>query len=486
MEIVIVETTIQNEGLNSVRIEFFMPLKNPFFEVVHMLKTHNNQLTLWDALLLEPLRTLPEELAAIDELLDNPAFLKPFVDAHPSRRGRPTVAAETYLRLMYLKHRYNLGYETLVQEVSDSLTWRRFCRIDLDAKVPDSTTLIKARKRYGETMTEELNESLLHALKEKQVLRTRKLRTDTTVIESDIHHPTDATLLQDGVRVMNRLMKQVQKVASHAAQGFEDKSREVKTKILSIAKLLRRRTQQSWEEINAITDSVTRITEDVCAQVEQAAETIRDKGKTAVTSLKSKLIAAAALTRKLVRQAQEVVSGNRNIPNRIVSFFDPEARPIKKGKLGKTAEFGYKVRIDETESGFVTGYELYQGNPADDDVLLPAVQQHIQRFGAIPHAVATDRGFASLANEKLVEALGVKRVSTPTRGKKSMKRTKHEQQPWFKDLQRFRAAGEAKISLLKRKYGLSRSRYRGLVGSKTWVGFGIWVHNLRRAALMSK
>lgn len=148
-----------------------------------------------------------------------------------------------------------------MQEVSDSLTWRRFCRIDLDAKMPDSTTLIKARKRYGETMTEALNESRLHALKEKQVLRTRKLHTDTSVIESDIHHPTEATLLQDGVRVMNRLMKKFQKVASHAVQGFEDKSREVKTKILSIAKMLRRRTQQSWEEINAITDSVAPVTE---------------------------------------------------------------------------------------------------------------------------------------------------------------------------------------------------------------------------------
>jgi len=451
-----------------------------------MLRIENNQLTLWDALLPEPLRKLPEELAAVDEMLDNPAFLEPFIEAHPSRRGRPTVPAETYLRLMYLKHCYNLGYETLVQEVSDSLTWRRFCRIDLDAKVPDSTTLIKARKRYGDSMTEALNASLLQSLQEKQILRTRKLRTDTTVIESDIHHPTDATLLQDGITTMNRLMKHVRKVASHAAQGFEDKSREVKNGILSIAKLLRRRTQQSWEDINAITENVADLTESVCTQVEQAAEAIKERGKATTSLLKGKLSAAAALTRKLVAQAREVVSGNRIIPDRIVSFFDPEARPIKKGKLGKTVEFGYKVRIDETESGFVTGYELYSGNPSDDDLLLPAIEQHIARFGAAPHAVATDRGFASRANEKSVEALGVARVSLPTRGKKSKKRSEHEKQLWFQDLQRYRAGGEAKISLLKRKYGLGRSRYRGLAGSKTWVGFGIWVHNLRKAAKMAK
>lgn len=451
-----------------------------------MLKIENNQLTLWDALLPEPLRKLPEELSSVDELLNDPAFLAPFIEAHPSRRGRPTVPAETYLRLMYLKHRYNLGYETLVQEVSDSFTWRRFCRIALDAKVPDSTTLIKARKRYGEAMTEALNASLLQALHEKQVLRTRKLRTDTTVIESDIHHPTDATLLQDGVTTMNRLMKQVRKVASHAAQGFEDKSQEVKRKILSIAKLLRRRSQQSWEELNVITKEVADLAEGVCVQVEQAAEAIKDKGKAAMSAMKSKLRGAAALTRKLVAQAHKVVSGNRIIPERIVSFFDPEARPIKKGKLGKTAEFGYKVRIDETESGFVTGYELYAGNPSDDDLLVPAIEQHIARFGEAPRAVATDRGFGSQANEKAALALGVTRVSTPTRGKKSRKRTEHEKQHWFQNLQRYRAAGEAKISLLKRKYGLGRSRYRGFAGSKTWVGFGIWVHNLRKAAQMAR
>ncbi|MFB9279407.1 ISNCY family transposase [Cohnella cellulosilytica] len=451
-----------------------------------MLKIENNQLTLWDALLPEPLRKLPDELAAIDELLDAPAFLTPFLKAHPSGRGRPTVPAATYLRLMYLKHRYNLGYETLVQEVSDSFTWRRFCHIDLDAKVPDSTTLVKARKRYGEAMTEALNESLLQTLREKQVLRTRKLRMDTTVTESDIHHPTDATLLQDGVRAMNRLMKQIRQVTSHAAQRFEDKSKEIKGKILSIAKLLRRRTQQSWEELNAITTDVADLAEGVCQQVEQAADAIKEKGKKAASTLKGKLAEAASLTRKLVAQARQVVSGNRIIPERIVSFFDPEARPIKKGKLGKTAEFGYKVRIDETESGFVTGYALYAGNPSDDDLFVPAVEQHIARFAKAPHAVATDRGFTSAANEKAAVALGVARVSMPIRGKKGKKRTEYEKQHWFQNLQRYRAAGEAKISLLKRKYGLSRSRYRGLVGSKTWIGFGIWVHNLRKAAQMAK
>jgi transposase, IS5 family len=129
---------------------------------------------------------------------------------------------------------------------------------------------------------------------------------------------------------------------------------------------------------------------------------------------------------------------------------------------------------------------LYMGNPADDELLIPAVQQHIDRFHAAPHAVATDRGFSNRENEDLLQNMGVNRVSIPKRGKKSKKRAEHEASLWFKELQRFRSGGEAKISLVKRKYGLNKSRYRGFVGSKTWVSHGIWVHNLKRAAQMMK
>lgn len=449
-----------------------------------MLKLREEQITLWDAIIPETVWTLPDELVKVDALLDDERFMQPFLEKHQTRRGRPTKAIETFLRLMYLKRRYNFGYETLVQEVGDSLTWRRFCRIPIDEKMPDSTTLIKARQRYGDQWVEQLNELLLQKLDEAKVLKRRKFRTDTTVVESDVHHPTDATLLQDGVKVITRLVGKIRKAASQATRQFEDKTKEVKGHILSIAKLLRRRTQESWDELNTITEQVATLTEEVCEKAAAVLDGAKDKGKASVKATKEKLSTAIRLTRKLVEQAKQVVSGNRIIPDRIVSFFDPEARPIKKGKLSKTAEFGYKARIDETENGFVTGYELYKGNPADDELLVSAVEQHQARFSAVPNAVATDRGFGSKKNETKLTELGVSRVSLPFKGKKSKKRAEHESQLWFKDLQRYRAAGEAKISLLKRKYGLNRSRYKGFAGSKTWVGLGIWVHNLRRAAQM--
>jgi IS5 family transposase len=207
----------------------------------------------------------------------------------------------------------------------------------------------------------------------------------------------------------------------------------VKDHILSIAKLLRRRTQQSWEDLNAITEQVAALTEDVCEKATAVMDAAKDKGSTSIQAMKEKLGDAIDLTKRLVDQAKQVVSGNRIIPDRIVSFYDPEARPIKKGKLSKTAEFGYKTRIDETENGFITGYELYKGNPSDE-MLVPAVEQHEERFGSVPNAVATDSGFGSKKNETKLQELGVARISTPFRGKKSKKRAELEKQLWYKEI----------------------------------------------------
>lgn len=289
-----------------------------------------------------------------------------------------------------------------------------FVMIPIDEKMPDSTTLIKARKRYGDEWVGQLYELLLQKLDEARLLKHRKFRTDTTVVESDVHHPTDATLLLDGVKVITRLVGRIRKVASQATQAFEDKSN--KKHILSIAKLLRRRTQESWDELKTITEQVATLTEDVCERALGVIEHTKEKGKASIKALKELLGDAIDVTKKLVNQAKQVVSGNRIIPDRFISFFDPEARPIKKGKLSKTA--GFKARIDEMESGFVTGYALYKGNPSDDEMLVPAVQQHEERFGSVPHAVATDRGFGSKKNETAHQELGAKRSTLIQREEK--------------------------------------------------------------------
>ncbi len=329
-----------------------------------MLRTHQNQTTLWDAILPGPLLSLPTELEYVDQILNDERFMLPFLENFNSSMGRPTIPVQTYLRLMYLKFRYQLGYKTLVQEVSDSIAWRRFCHIAIDEKVPDASTLIKARKRYGEGTVEQLNELLVKKLSEQKVIRHRKFRTDTTVVESDIHHPTDATLLQDGVRAITGTVNRIRKLASHATEGFVDQTDAVKKKVLSFTKVLRRRMSKSWDEVNQITQDVVDITQNVLQQAELVIEKLQRTKKLSVEAQEQKLQSLVDKTKQLLDQAKQVISGNRIIPDRIISIHDPEARPIKKGKLAKKVEFGYKVRIDETESGFVTGYAVYTGNPS--------------------------------------------------------------------------------------------------------------------------
>ena len=172
--------------------------------------------------------------------------------------------------------------------------------------------------------------------------------------------------------------------------------------------------------------------------------------------------------------------GKKHIPDRVISVFDPDARPIQKGKLRKPTEFGYKVEITENEDRVVTDFKVHIGNPSDDSLLIDTVKRHIDATGVIPDGVAADRGYSSKANEDDLKELGVKRVSIPKRGKKSATRIQEEKQSSFRKLQRFRAGGEGTISVLKRAYDLNRSLSRGHRATSTWVGFGIFAYNLKR------
>jgi IS5 family transposase len=165
---------------------------------------------LFESVLPQELLRLPAELERVDALLDDPAFFAPFVPYFDPRIGRPSTPMETYLRLMFLKFRYRLGYESLCREVSDSFTWRRFCRIPLDGSVPHPTTLMKLTTRCGPAAVVGLNEALLAKATEAKVLRTTKLRADTTVVPSNVSYPTDSGLLAKAIRRITFTGKRIQ------------------------------------------------------------------------------------------------------------------------------------------------------------------------------------------------------------------------------------------------------------------------------------
>ena len=179
------------DGLNALVVEGIEAI---------VFRTVNDQPSLWELVLPEEVRRLPEELAGVDALLDDTAFFAPFVPFFDLRMGRPSTPMETYLRLMFLKFRYRLGDEALCREVSDSITWRRFCRIPLDGSVPHPTTLMKLTTRCGSAAVDGLNEALLAKAAEAKLLRTNRVRADTTVVPANVAYPTDSGLLAKAVR----------------------------------------------------------------------------------------------------------------------------------------------------------------------------------------------------------------------------------------------------------------------------------------------
>lgn len=430
-------------------------------------------MNLWETVLPKAMFELNEELAGINTLLDNEAITRPFVEKFATAKGRPTVAIETYLRLMYLKFRYSLGYEALVKEVSDSLMWRTFCRIPLDGNVPDATTLIKLTKKYGDTTVESLNEALIDRAVKDKVVRGRKLRVDTTAVESDIAYPTDAKLLANGIQTVTREVKKLT-TGGDAKLVFRNRSRSVKRRLLEIAKYTKRRSKETVSEVRSITRKIMKVATEVVAQAEEILESIEG-------AKLSPLARALDATKKIIEQTAKV-ERQEHIENRVVSLVDKDARPIRRGK--RETEFGYKTVLTETEERIIVDYECLIGNPSDDTLLEDTLVRSKKKLGRAPRAVATDRGFGSEANDSICANLGIKRISIPRKGKLSKKRRSYQKQSWFRRLQRFRAGGEATISLLKRKYGLKRTLLRGHSGAKVWVGWSILTYNLKRLTVL--
>src|SRR3954451_11654671 len=233
-----------------------------------MLRTRAVEVSLWEAVLPEEVLRLPEELARVDALLDDPVFFAPFTPFFDPRLGRPSTPMEVYLRLMFLKFRYRLGYETLCREVADSITWRRFCRIPLDGQVPHPTTLMKLTTRCGSVAVDGCNEALLAKAAEAKLLRTTRLRADTTVVSGDVAYPTDSGWLAKAVRRIAAAGRRVQAAGGATRTKVRDRSRSAGARAREIGAKLRLRAAQGRDEAQA---TVRRVTGELAGLAEQAA-----------------------------------------------------------------------------------------------------------------------------------------------------------------------------------------------------------------------
>jgi IS5 family transposase len=456
-----------------------------------MLRLRDPQGSLWDQLLPPQARTLSAELTAVDACLADERFFEPYLQRFRTLIGRPTVPVETYLRLMYLKHRYRLGYEMLVREVTDSLHWRRFCHLALDAPVPHSTTLSKLTRKYGPDIVHELNRLLVQRATAQKLVRSRKLRIDTTVVQAPIDYPTDIGLLADSARVVTRTVRQLHAAGAAIRTAFRSRARSIKRALATVGRNLRMRTDEAKAAVLTQTARVLRCTRQISRQAQRVLRNSRRRspqvqGRTAtfVQRTRLRLRRELELTARAMEQARLRIRGTTTIPDRLVSVFDPEARPIRRGKLSAKTEFGYKALLTETEDRIITHYEVHMRNPEDGGLLPAAVAGHTQTVPRTPHVVATDRGFGTKDNEDLLRKAGVQWISLPYKGRPSRDRIAHERQPWFRRQQRWRSGQEATISLGSRKYAWRHSRLRGRDGADLWLGLGILTHNLDRLVVI--
>jgi len=455
-----------------------------------VLRESDPQPSLWEALLPEELKRLPAELAQVDAFLDDERFIAPWRALFDRRLGRPSVPIDTLLRLLYLKHRYQLGYESLCKEVSDSIGWRRFCRIGLDRPVPHPTTLVKLVRRAGPEVVEELNAALVAKLAQGKLLRGRKLRVDTTVVEADIDYPTDADLLEQAVRKLGGLVRRIKARGAASRTRFRDRGRAAGRRMKQLARTLRRRTGVAMGEVDRLTGEVARIARHTLRDVQVVAGTARRVRRRRpedrrLGRLVDELAETIAATGRLLAQTDQRLAGNRVIPDRLVSLADPDARPIRKGKPQHPTQFGYTLLLAEDERGFIADHQLQQGNPPDAPQLVPAVARVIAVTGRPPATVVGDRGFGTAANDQALAALGVKRVGLQRTGTPGKARLALERTRAFRRLRNWRVGIEARISHLKRSFGLRRTRLRRLGGARTWVGLGIFAYNLQRMTVVA-
>ena len=423
----------------------------------------------------------------VDEILEDEQLLEQVYERlarrwpQSGKLGRKATPAEVVLRLMVLRHIRNWSFAVLEREVRANLVYRMFTRIGTE-KVPDAKTLGRLGQALGSKIVEQIHARLVEIARERHLVEGRKMRIDTTVTEANIHYPTDSSLLGDGVRVLTRIMNKITELVGQQGTTVRNRLRTVGYRVMEIARIGRSKGKQQQEKLQEKYRVLVRLTRQVrnqarkfSAEIQSGVKQAADWKKQAVLrGLQQELDAMIPLVDLVVRQTRaRVFRGITDLEGKIVSLFEPGTEIIRKGKASKPTEFGKMVKIQEAEGQIITHYEVYRRRPTDAALLLPAVAVHRKRLGRAPELVAGDAGFYSQENERGAQRMGVKRVSIPNRSTKSAARRVHQKKRWFRKGQKWRTGCEGRISVLKRRHGLNRCRYKGDDGMERWVGFGV-------------
>jgi IS5 family transposase len=393
----------------------------------------------------------------------------------------------TYLRLMVLKHRTGFGYETLMQAVADSLHLRRFCQIPLTAPVPDESTVRKLTRRIGPELADELVRSVIERAVTEKRFRPRALRVDSTVAAADIRYPTDSGLAADAVRVLARAGRKVVEVIPTVTGRVRDRSRAVGRRLRALSRTLRRRSGEAKKDVQ-------RLTEETAVQVKASlreadkllaqAKRSRSRARFVSPKARAKAIAALAETIALARRVTEQIAmrfAGKKITNRLVSMFDTDARPIRRGKLERPNEFGYVVQFAEVTAntkrgarGILLPPKLEAGS-THENALLPSTVAELKRLGIKIKEASFDAGFLRDKTERVLAGVSVFIVGSSDNA--GSRRTRRR-------LARYRVGSEGRISHMKREYRAGRPRLKGKQGARIWESWSTLAYDLDTIAGM--
>ena len=456
-----------------------------------MIEMRRAQLSFGDGLIAEEVSDLREAwMKHADAVLADQDIVAAVYEALARRhaksrsRGRRGAPAEVVLRLLILKHIRNWSYQVLEREVRANLVYRDFTRVGA-GKMPDAKTMGRWGVAVGPEVVKQIHQRLVKLAQANGLAAGRRMRVDTTVVETNVHYPTDSSLLGDGVRVLIRTMKRISKIAGDAK--LCDRGRSVKLRVLDIARAARSRAKQSRERLNRAYGKLLNATSRVVGQAKRFSKEIVGGTKRArsvlqqlaLEGLRQELDAMVPLVKQVMKQTRaRIFRGDTHTEGKLLSVFEPSTEIIRKGKAGKPNEFGKMVKLQEAEDQIVIDYEVYDRRPSDSDLLIVAIETHRAMLGRPPHMVAADAAFYSAKNEAAARAQGVKRVCIPNRSTKSPERKREQRKRWFRNGQKWRTGCEGRISVSKRRHGLNRCRYKGDAGMKRWVGLGMIADNI--------
>jgi IS5 family transposase len=437
---------------------------------------------------LEPL------LQAISDFLDNQKDMIEQVRCDLARglkkaeTGRSGLTPQQVLRSLVLMRIKNWNYRELRERIADGCTLRQFTDFYC-LPVPRHDAFHRGFNRLMPETLKAINDLVVQTAVELGLEDGQKLRVDTTVVQTDIHHPTDNTLLWDVVRVVTRLIGRLAAaLGRRRIKGFRDRTRSARRRMQEIQRMTARQRQQ--QQIGTYRELIC-IAEEVIESARTA--TRRARGKDTITDLtiaemRKEIEHFCGLGSRVIDQSRRRMLNGEQVPTaeKLYSIFEPHTDLIKRGKVQTPIEFGHKVFLAESAHGLITQYEVLDGNPIDEQHVVASLERHKQTFGDVPKLYGSDRGFFSERNVMSCKQEGVKVVCIPQRGgTKAPEREAYEKSREFKDGQRFRAGIEGRISVLFRGRGMKRCLAEGRQRFELWVAAAVLANNLMKIAALS-